>query len=82
MKPPVDPSIMYASPPPLKVDMKDLINEVFDMVKPAEPERITLKDLIKCGQGDIIVSILIDVNGFWTYEYREALVAAENINNR
>lgn len=62
--------------------MKDLINEVFDMVKPTISDRITLKDLIKCCQGDIIVSILIDVNGFWTYENREALVAAENINNR
>ena len=62
--------------------MKDLINEVFDMVKPARSGRITLKDLIKCCQGDIIVSILIDVNGFWTYENREALVGAENINDR
>lgn len=64
------------------VDLQDLCNEVFDMVKPADPCRITLKDLIKCRQGDIIVSIMIDVNGFWTYENREALVQAENINNR
>lgn len=105
-----------------QVDLQDLCNEVFDMVKPADPCRITLKDLIKCRQGmlmdqsteregnnkeqegglkgkikrylykrmlliwlltgDIIVSIMIDVNGFWTYENREALVQAENINNR
>ncbi len=26
------------------------------------------------GQGDLVVSILIDLNGFWTYENREVLV--------
>lgn len=27
------------------------------------------------GQGDTVVSILTDLNGFWTYENREVLVA-------
>lgn len=26
------------------------------------------------GQGETLVSILIDLNGFWTYENREAMV--------
>ena len=30
------------------------------------------------GQGDTVVSILIDLNGFWTYENREVLVADTN----
>lgn len=30
------------------------------------------------GQGDTVVSILIDLNGFWTYENREVLVADSN----
>lgn len=32
---------------------------------------ITLQDLIKCGQGDIIVSMLIDAKSFYDYDQRE-----------
>jgi serine/threonine-protein phosphatase 2A regulatory subunit B'' len=31
---------------------------------------ITLQDLIKCGQGDIIVSMLIDAKAFYDYDQR------------
>jgi len=57
--------------PVLFLDVKD---EIFDMVKPADPLKVTLSDLIKSGQGDVVVSILTDLNGFWSYENREALV--------
>ncbi|XP_037093338.1 serine/threonine-protein phosphatase 2A regulatory subunit B'' subunit gamma-like [Pollicipes pollicipes] len=57
------------------VPFEDIKDEVFDMVKPADPLKITLQDLINCGQGDTVVSILIDLNGFWTHENREVLVA-------
>uniref|UniRef100_A0A8C4WVT6 Protein phosphatase 2, regulatory subunit B'', gamma n=1 Tax=Eptatretus burgeri TaxID=7764 RepID=A0A8C4WVT6_EPTBU len=49
-------------------------DEIFDMVRPKDPLHITLQDLINCRQGDTVVSILIDLNGFWTYENREVLV--------
>lgn len=49
-------------------------DEVFDMVKPRDPCRITLQDLVNSCQGDTVSSILIDLNGFWTYENREVLV--------
>ncbi len=29
-------------------------------------------------QGDTVVSILIDLNGFWTYENREVLIQDNN----
>ena len=32
------------------------------------------------GQGETVINILTDLNGFWTYENRE-LVLAENQNN-
>ena len=57
--------------PVLFADVKD---EIFDMVRPKDPLKITLQDLIECGQGETVVSILIDLNGFWTYENREVLV--------
>ncbi|XP_050404176.1 serine/threonine-protein phosphatase 2A regulatory subunit B'' subunit gamma [Patella vulgata] len=53
---------------------QDVNDEIFDMVKPADPLKITLEDLINCGKGDTVVSILIDLNDFWTYENREYLV--------
>ncbi|KAK2169605.1 hypothetical protein LSH36_8g01093 [Paralvinella palmiformis] len=56
------------------VSFDDVKNEIFDMVKPGDPYKITLSDLIKCGQGDTVISILIDMNSFWTYENREVLV--------
>ena len=103
-------------------------DEIFDMVKPADPLHLTLQDLItryctyihrqlqlyiSCsyamytttcwqgrsvwpqmlqyslphdtchppyvciysGQGETVVSILIDLTGFWTYENREVLLS-------
>ncbi|CAF0778963.1 unnamed protein product [Rotaria sordida] len=49
-------------------------NEIFDMVKPVDSMRITLKDLINCGQGGLVLSILIDIGSFWAYENRESLM--------
>lgn len=57
------------------VSFEDVKDEIFDMVKPADPTKITLQDIINCGQGDTMVSILIDLNGFWTYENREAMTS-------
>lgn len=41
------------------------------MAKPQLLMAITLNDLIKCGQGDIIVSMLIDAKAFFDYDQRE-----------
>ncbi|KAI5741380.1 hypothetical protein M8J76_012984 [Diaphorina citri] len=53
------------------INFEDVKDEIFDMAKPKDPSRITLQDLIDCGQGGTIVNLLIDVNGFWSYETRE-----------
>lgn len=51
------------------------------MVKPRDPYKITLQDLVNSGQGETVTSILIDLNGFWTYENREVLVTTEESNS-
>ncbi|KAK3093581.1 hypothetical protein FSP39_017691, partial [Pinctada imbricata] len=56
------------------VSFHDVKDEIFDMVKPKDPLHLTLQDLIQSGKGDTVVSILIDLNDFWTYENREYLV--------
>ncbi|XP_076622362.1 serine/threonine-protein phosphatase 2A regulatory subunit B'' subunit gamma-like isoform X2 [Colletes latitarsis] len=57
------------------VTFENVKDEIFDMVKPADPCKITLQDLLSCGQGDTMVSILIEFHGFWAYENREAMAA-------
>ncbi|OQR79746.1 serine/threonine-protein phosphatase 2A regulatory subunit B'' subunit gamma-like [Tropilaelaps mercedesae] len=55
--------------PVLKVE--DILDEIHDIVKPATPGRITLKDLLRCGQGGLVVSMMVDVNGFMRYDDRQ-----------
>ncbi|XP_051863023.1 serine/threonine-protein phosphatase 2A regulatory subunit B'' subunit gamma-like isoform X1 [Drosophila albomicans] len=50
------------------VNFEDIKNEIFDMVKPKESTKITLQDLHNCGQGETVVSILIEFHKFWAYE--------------
>ena len=52
-------------------NVEDIKDEIFDMAKPELPMAITLQDLIKCGQGDIIVAMLIDAKAFYDYDQRE-----------
>ena len=52
----------------VEVNCLDVCDEIFDMVQPVDPCRITLKDLISCGVGDTIVSMLIDVTEFLSLE--------------
>lgn len=60
------------------VSFADVKDEIFDMVRPADPLHITLQDLILSNHGETVVSILIDLNGFWTYENREVFMAENN----
>ena len=57
-----------------KVNFEDVSDEIFDMCRPADPYRITLDDLIRSGQGETVISILSDLNGFWSYENREMIL--------
>lgn len=52
-------------------NVEDIKDEIFDMAKPEQLMAITLNDLIKCQQGDIIVSMLIDAKAFFDYDQRE-----------
>ena len=89
-----------------KVNFDDVSNEIFDMCRPNEPDRIeiwiiwhllkshqnflpdetifqiskriTCNDLIRSGQGHVVINILSDLNGFWSYENREMIFAEAN----
>ena len=57
---------------PVDVSCEDVCDEIFDMVKPADPRFITVKDLIKSGVGDTVISMLIDTSDFLSFEQHEA----------
>jgi len=59
---------------PEPIQFEDVKDEIFDMVKPKDPLKITLKDLLRSGCGVTVIQILTDFNGFWMYENREASV--------
>lgn len=56
------------------VSLRDIQDEIYDMVKPADPYKITLYDLINSGHGETVTNILIDLNSFWSHENRESIV--------
>merc|ERR1711957_344110 len=53
---------------------EDVVDEIFDMVKPKECVAITLKDLVDCKVGETVVGILTDVFAFLQYDQREQLM--------
>ena len=55
------------------VSLRDIQDEIYDMVKPVDPYKITLHDLIKSGHGETVTNILIDLNSFWSHENRESI---------
>jgi serine/threonine-protein phosphatase 2A regulatory subunit B'' len=56
------------------VDVANVCDEIFDMVHPAVPGRITLEDLRRCKVGHTVLHILADVSAFWSYDTRETLM--------
>jgi serine/threonine-protein phosphatase 2A regulatory subunit B'' len=50
----------------------DVKDELWDMAKPELPYCITMQDLVNCGVGDVIVSMLTDAKAFYDYDQRES----------
>ena len=48
--------------------IEDVIDEIFDMCKPKAKMGITFEDMQNSGQGDIIVTMLMDAKGFLDYD--------------
>jgi len=65
----------YDAPLPANV-----VVEVFDILACNDPRGPTFADLVKSGQGHVVVSMLIDVTGFWTYDNRESLMQQPTSN--
>lgn len=62
-----------ADPENYDLNMLDVRDEIFDMVKPAVVGHITLDDLQRCGCAHTVFEILCDHTGFWRYDNRESL---------
>lgn len=57
---------------------EDVVNEIFDMIKPETPGRITKRDLRRSGMADTIFGIMVDVWEFWHHENRESQSADQD----
>ena len=53
-----------------KVD--DVKDELWDMIKPESSKCITCQDLINCGVGEVVISMLTDAKAFYDYDQRES----------
>ncbi|TTY87651.1 Serine/threonine-protein phosphatase 2A regulatory subunit B'' subunit gamma [Bagarius yarrelli] len=53
--------------------LDDLLEAIQEQMKIHGQEPVSFQDV----KGDTVTSILIDLNGFWTYENREVLVTSE-----
>ena len=49
-------------------------DEIYDMVHPADPLKITFEDLTASKMGATVLFMLVDANGFWQYDHRESLM--------
>ena len=58
--------------------LEDVVDEIFDMVKPRDPNCITHRDLVQCKVGETVVNILTDVYGFLAYDQREQLMHSDD----
>ena len=54
--------------------VEDIRGEIYDMAGINEADGITFADMVKCGQGRTICTMLLDVTGFWQYDNRESLL--------
>ena len=52
-----------------KID--DIKDEIWDMIKPKNPNYITLQDVLKSSYGDLVLSMLIDAREFYLYDQKE-----------
>jgi hypothetical protein len=54
-----------------------IVMEVYDLLACNSSDGATLNDFLTSKQGHVVVSMLLDVNGFWRYDNRESLVGTE-----
>eukprot|EP01083_Nonionella_stella_P023515 65072_1 len=59
------------------IPAEDVVTEIIDMVHPKDTQKITKQDLINSKMFGSVIDILTDVKGFWEYDNRESLVAAD-----
>lgn len=49
----------------------DILGEIFDIVHPVHPWKITAQDIIRCKRGYDVFGILVDATELYRYECRE-----------
>ncbi|GMT33102.1 hypothetical protein PFISCL1PPCAC_24399 [Pristionchus fissidentatus] len=55
----------------IEAKIDDVADEVFDICKPVDPTRITIKDVLECGKGATVMGMITNLDDYITYETRE-----------
>ncbi|GMH32594.1 hypothetical protein BSKO_00428 [Bryopsis sp. KO-2023] len=58
--------------------VEDIVNEIFDLVKPAIPGAISKSDMMRVENSGLMFGIMGDVWEFWHHEHREDQQSQEN----
>uniref|UniRef100_A0A8R1V2J7 EF-hand domain-containing protein n=1 Tax=Pristionchus pacificus TaxID=54126 RepID=A0A8R1V2J7_PRIPA len=57
--------------PSIEARVDDVVDEVFDICRPIDPTKITIKDVIDCGKGWTVLGMITNVDDYYLYETRE-----------
>ena len=49
----------------------DIKDEIWDMIKPKNPNYITLQDVLNSSYSDLVLSLLIDAKAFYQHDKKE-----------
>lgn len=63
------------------ISLDDILAQMIDMIKPADPRRITLKDLKQCKMAGVFFNALFNLNKFILYESRNPFSIQQEHNS-
>lgn len=53
--------------------LENITVEIYDMLACSDQRGPTFEEFVKSGQGHTVISMLLDITGFWHYDNRESL---------
>lgn len=65
-------SLNYEAP-----SLHNIIIEIYDILSSNHPDGPTFKEFVDSGQGHTVITMLLDVHGFWSYDNRETIIAQQ-----
>ena len=65
-------SLNYEAP-----SLHNIVIEIYDILSSNHPDGPTYQEFVDSGQGHTVITMLLDVHGFWSYDNRETIIAQQ-----